>query len=182
MGGQCHTPIVIPQKRNPEPIVQEAGWDPRASYTKYFNINHIHVVKEKYSCPCVHQKVIWWSGGIAQTILNLSTRCILSDQLQTPGTLPLSTVTTTWQTHGWAPHMVWMLWRTQKSLVPALNWTMTSQLSSLQSSHYNDYCIPTDHALPRYIYIYDQVNILKEKKVLVINVKSFANTGLCILQ
>jgi hypothetical protein len=75
-GWSCHTLIIIPQKINPKHIVQEAGWAPRASYTKYFNINHIHVVKGKYSCPCVHHKVIWWSGGIAQIILNLSTRWI----------------------------------------------------------------------------------------------------------
>jgi len=76
VGGQCHTPTALPQKRNPVPIVQEAGWGPRASYIKYLNNNHIHVVKGKYSCPCVHHKVIWWSGGTIQIILNLSTRCM----------------------------------------------------------------------------------------------------------
>ena len=74
VSGQCHTPIALPQNRNPVPIVLEAGWAPRASYTKYFNNNHIHIVKGNYSHPCVHHKVMWWSGGTAPTFLNLSTR------------------------------------------------------------------------------------------------------------
>jgi len=47
---------------------------------------------------------------------------------------------------GVSNEMVWMQWRTQKSIDPASNLTLTHPVSSPQRSHYTDWAIHISHA------------------------------------